>query len=150
VTIKGEIKAISVSEKKGTQKVNVPQVMLKVDHGIEGDAHAANWHRQISLLGIESINKMIEKGADVEPGNFAENITTEGINFKELELGSRLKLGEAAEIEITQFGKECHSRCEIYKQVGDCVMPREGIFGKVICGGSIKVGDTIEVKAKER
>lgn len=142
---KGKIKAISISTKKGTKKNNVPEAELKVDLGMEGDAHAGNWHRQISLLAVESIDKMIAKGANVSPGNFAENITTEGIELVKLPIGSRLKVGNGIELEVTQIGKECHSRCEIFKQVGDCIMPREGIFAKVMKAGKIKVGDTIEV-----
>jgi cyclic pyranopterin phosphate synthase len=143
--IKGSIKAISVSKDKGTQKVNVPQAELKVDFGIIGDAHAANWHRQVSLLAIESIDKMVAMGAEVSPGAFAENITTEGIDLLKLAVGDKVKLGETVEVEITQFGKKCHSRCEIFEQVGDCIMPREGIFAKVARAGSISVGDVIEV-----
>ena len=144
-TTKGRIKAISVSQKRGTQKTNVPEVKLKTDFGIVGDAHAASWHRQISLLANESIEKMIAKGAKVSPGNFAENITTEGIDLLSLSIGSKLKAGGNVELEISQFGKECHSRCAIFEQVGDCVMPREGVFAKVTKGGLVKVGDVIEV-----
>ncbi len=144
-TIKGRTKAISISEKRGTQKTNVPEAELKTDFGIVGDAHAADWHRQVSLLAVESIDKMIAKGAKVSPGNFAENITTEGIDLLSLTIGSRLRLGKSVELEITQFGKKCHSQCEIFEQVGDCIMPREGIFAKVISPGQIKVGDVIEV-----
>ena len=143
--IEGTIKAISVSKEKGTQKVNVPKAELQADFGIVGDAHAGNWHRQVSLLAIESIDKMVAKGAKVAPGNFAENITTEGIELLELSIGSKLKLGESVELEITQFRKKCHSRCEIFEQVGDCIMPREGVFAKVIKAGQINVGDVIEV-----
>ncbi|MBW8001248.1 MAG: MOSC domain-containing protein [Planctomycetes bacterium] len=142
---KGAIKAISISQKRGTQKTNVPKAHVEVDFGIKGDAHAGNWHRQISLLAVESIDKMIAKGAKVVPGNFAENITTEGIDLLGLSLGSKLKLGSDAELEVTQFGKECHNKCEIYEQVGDCIMPREGIFAKVIRDGEINVGDIIEI-----
>ncbi len=144
-TIKGRIKAISVSQKRGTQKTNVPEAELKTDFGIVGDAHAASWHRQISLLANESIEKMIAKGAKVSPGNFAENITTEGIDLLSLSIGSKLKAGGNVELEISQFGKKCHSRCAIFEQVGDCVMPREGVFAKVTKGGLVKVGDVIEV-----
>ncbi len=144
-TTKGRIKAISVSQKRGTQKTNVPEAELKTDFGIVGDAHAASWHRQISLLANESIEKMIAKGAKVSPGNFAENITTEGIDLLSLSIGSKLKAGGNVELEISQFGKECHSRCAIFEQVGDCVMPREGVFAKVTKGGLVKVGDVIEV-----
>jgi MOSC domain-containing protein YiiM len=143
--IEGTIKAISISKKKGMQKANVPKAELQADFGIVGDAHAGNWHRQISLLAVESIDKMVAKGAKVAPGNFAENITTEGINLFELSIGSKLKLGESVELEVTQFRKKCHSKCEIFEQVGDCIMPREGVFAKVNKAGWIKVGDTIEV-----
>jgi len=145
VTTKGRIKAISVSEQKGTRKVNVPEAQLRADFGIVGDAHAGKWHRQVSLLGVESIDKMVARGARVSPGDFAENITTEGIDLLDLSVGSKLKLGESAELEITQFGKECHDKCEIFEQVGDCIMPREGIFAKVTKAGQISAGDVIEV-----
>ena len=145
VTTKGAIKAISVSKKKGIPKTNVPEAMLKIDFGIVGDAHAADWHRQISLLAIESIDKMVAMGAKVSPGNFAENITTEGIELLKLPVGSKLGVGEDTELEITQIGKECHSRCAIFEQIGDCIMPREGVFAKVNKGGLIKVADSIEV-----
>lgn len=144
-TIKGKIKAISISAKKGTKKTNVPKAEVKIDFGIVGDAHGGNWHRQISLLAIESIDKMIARGAKVSPGDFAENITTEGIELPKLPIGSMLKIGGGIKLEVTQIGKECHSRCEIFKQVGDCIMPREGIFAKVIKAGIIKNGDSIEV-----
>jgi len=145
VSSRGRIKAISVSKEKGTQKVNVPEAELRADFGIIGDAHAGNWHRQVSLLEAESIDKMIEKGACVGPGSFAENITTEGIDLLALKVGSKLRLGEGVEFEITQFGKKCHSRCEIFEQVGDCIMPREGVFAKVTRAGRLAVGDVIEV-----
>ncbi len=148
-TIKGRIKAISVSKEKGTQKTNVPGAELRADFGIIGDAHSGNWHRQVSLLELESIDKMVAKGAKVAPGNFAENITTEGIDLSALKIGSRLKLGTDVELEITQLGKECHSRCEIFEQIGDCIMPREGIFARVVKAGAINVGDHIEVVADE-
>ncbi len=144
-TIRGRIKAISVSKEKGTQKINVPEAELKTDLGLVGDAHAGNWHRQVSLLASESIQKMVAKGAKVSPGNFAENITTEGIDLLKLSLGTRLRLGGSVELEVTQFGKQCHSRCAIFEQVGDCVMPREGVFAKVASPGRIHVGDVIEV-----
>ena len=145
-TTKGLIRAISVSEEKGTPKTNVPNAELKAEHGIVGDAHAADWHRQVSLLAVESIEKMTAKGAKVFPGNFAENITTEGIDLSALSVGDRLCAGAAVELEITQLGKKCHSRCAIYDQIGDCIMPREGIFAKVVKPGSIKVGDIIGLK----
>jgi MOSC domain-containing protein YiiM len=144
-TTKGRIRAISVSKEKGTQKVNVPRAELQADFGIIGDAHAGDWHRQVSLLGVESINKMAAKGAKVSPGSFAENITTEGIDPGALKVGSKLRLGNDVELTITQSGKRCHKSCEILKQLGDCIMPREGIFAKVTRGGTINVSDTIEV-----
>ena len=144
-TIRGKIKAISISKERGTQKDNVPAAELKVGFGIVGDAHAGNWHRQVSLLGQESIEKMRAKGADVSAGDFAENITTEGIDLYSLSFGSKLRLGADAEVEITQFGKKCHSGCVIFQQIGDCVMPREGIFAKVTKPGKIKAGDTIYI-----
>lgn len=144
-TIRGRIKAISVSEQKGTQKVNVPEAELLADFGIIGDAHAGNWHRQVSLLAVESIDEIVAKGTKVSPGDFAENITTEGLNLHELSVGSKLRLGGSVELEVTQFGKKCHERCEIFERVGDCIMPRKGVFAKVIRAGSINVGDVIEV-----
>jgi molybdopterin adenylyltransferase len=145
-TTKGKIKAISISEKRGIPKTNVPEAELRTALGIVGDAHAADWHRQVSLLAVESIEKMVARGAKVFPGNFAENITTEGIDLSILSVGDRLYAGTAVELEITQLGKECHSRCAIYDQIGDCIMPREGIFAKVVKAGSIKVGDVIGLK----
>ena len=144
-TIKGRIKAISVSRTRGISKHNVPAARAKAGFGIEGDAHAGNWHRQISLLAEESIEKIRAKGAQVKSGDFAENITTEGIDLPSLKPGNRLRLGSEVEIEITQFGKECHGKCAIFQQVGDCIMPREGVFGRITKSGRIKVGDTIEV-----
>ena len=142
---KGRIRAISISKQKGMQKVNVPEAELRIDHGIVGDAHAGNWDRQISLLEIESIDIMAAKGANVSPGDFAENITTEGIDLSELKLGDKLRFGAEVEIKITKFGKQCHGRCIIYEQIGDCIMPRKGVFAKVSREGSIRVGDIIEV-----
>ena len=143
--IKGRIRAISVSKTKGTQKVNVPGAELRADHGIVGDAHAGYWDRQISLLDIECIDIMVAKGANVSPGCFAENVTTEGIDMAALKVGDKLRLGKEVEIKITQFGKKCHGRCKIYEQIGDCIMPRDGVFARVSRGGSITVGDDIEV-----
>lgn len=143
--IKGRIKAISVSKKRGTSKHNIPAAQAKAGFGIEGDAHAGNWHRQISLLAEESIEKIRAKGAQVKSGDFAENITTEGIDLRNLVPGSKLRLGSEVEVEITQFGKECHGECAIFQQVGDCIMPREGAFAKVTKSGRINVGDSIEV-----
>jgi MOSC domain-containing protein YiiM len=144
-TTKGRIKAISISKDRGTKKYNVLTAELKAGFGIEGDAHAGDWHRQISLLGEESIEKMRAKGADVTEGDFAENITTSGIDLQSLGVGSKLRLGPEAEVEITQLGKKCHSDCEIFQQAGDCIMPREGVFAKVTKPGRVKTGDSIEV-----
>ena len=134
--------AVCVSEKKGERKTPVASVELRPDHGIVGDAHAGEWHRQVSLLAIESIRKMQKMGLDVDSGDFAENITTEGINLVALPVGSQLRIGETV-LEVTQIGKECHTRCAIYHQAGDCVMPKEGIFVKVITGGVVKAKDII-------
>jgi len=141
-----KITSINISPRKGTFKQPVLQAELKVDHGIVGDAHAGNWHRQISLLAQESIDKMTALGLnDLVPGKFAENITTEGIELFTLPVGTRLKLGDCL-VEVTQIGKECHQHCEIYKKVGQCIMPHEGIFVKVLKPGVLSVGDAILVE----
>ena len=141
---KGTILAISISEKKGQKKHNIESAELRVEHGMVGDAHAGNWHRQISLLGIKSIELMKAKGADVKPGDFAENITVEGIVLYDLPVGTKLQLGDQVILEVTQIGKECHSGCEIQQQVGSCIMPTQGIFAKVLQNGTIRVGDTVQ------
>jgi MOSC domain-containing protein YiiM len=141
----GRVVAVSVSLKKGVKKTNILQGSLIENYGLENDAHAGDWHRQLSLLAIESISKIRKKGLDVNPGDFAENITTEGIRIWDLPVGTRLKLGENAVVEVTQIGKECHDRCAIFKQVGDCVMPREGVFVKVLKGGAISPEDRIQI-----
>ena len=141
----GKILAVCISEHKGERKKNIGQGVLVENHGLEGDAHAGDWHRQVSLLAMESIKKMQEKGLDVGPGDFAENLTTEGIDLVSLPIGTKLKIGEQALGEVTQIGKKCHNRCAIYYQAGDCVMPREGIFIRVLQGGPVKVDDRIEV-----
>jgi MOSC domain-containing protein YiiM len=143
--MKGIIIAVCTSKKKGIRKSNVGQAELKVDWGIVGDAHADDWHRQVSLLALESIKKMQALGLNVGPGSFAENLTTQGMDLLSLPLGSQVRVGDEVVLEITQHGKICHDRCAIYYQVGDCVMPREGIFAKVIKGGLVKVGDKIEL-----
>ena len=148
-TTKGRIKAISISKDRGTRKYNVPAAELKVDFGIEGDAHAGNWHRQVSLLAQESINKMRAKGANVAAGDFAENITTEGIDLVSLPVGTRISIGDEVALEMTQIGKECHTACAIRRQVGKCIMPEEGIFAKVIHSGLVRAGDTIRVNEEE-
>jgi cyclic pyranopterin phosphate synthase len=143
--VTGTVVAVSVSTGKGERKTNVPEVMLRGEHGIEGDAHAGPGHRQISLLGQESIDKMTAAGLDVRAGDFAENITTLGVEVAALPLQTTIELGEAL-VEVTQIGKECHSRCAIYEQAGDCVMPREGVFARVVRGGRVAPGDPVRVK----
>ena len=140
----GTVLAVCTSEKKGIRKQNVQQAELRPDWGIVGDAHAADWHRQVSLLAWESIEKMRALGLKVNAGSFAENITTQGLELVLLPVGTRLQIGETL-VEVTQIGKECHDRCAIYAQTGDCVMPREGIFVKVVQGGQVRVGDRIKV-----
>ncbi len=140
----GKVVAVCVSDRKGIRKRDVGEAYLRRDWGLEGDAHAADWHRQVSLLAIESIDKMRAKGLNVNPGSFAENITVEGLDLPGIPLGTRVKLGEA-EVEITQIGKICHTRCAIYHQAGDCVMPREGIFAKVLKEGRVQTGDQVEI-----
>ena len=136
------VKAVCISENKGERKKPAAAVELRENHGIVGDAHAGDWHRQISLLASESIDKMRALGLDVDSGDFAENITTTGIELVSLPIGTRLKVGPTL-LEVTQIGKECHNRCAIYDQAGDCVMPKEGIFARVITGGVVKPGDEI-------
>ena len=144
-----KIISINISPKKGMRKKPVDSAVLKENFGIEDDAHASDkWHRQVSLLGTESIKKIQDKGVDVGPGDFAENITTEGVTLYTLPIGTKMTIGQDIELEVSQIGKECHSRCAIYEQAGDCVMPREGIFVKVISGGTITVGDEIIVVQK--
>ena len=141
--MKAEIVAVSISREKGTRKENIPEGSLIEGYGFKDDAHAGDWHRQVSLLAMESIDKIRAKGLDVGPGDFAENITTLGIDLVHLPIGTRLKVGEEVLMEVTQIGKECHTRCAIYYQAGDCVMPREGIFAKVLKGGTVKKADPI-------
>jgi len=142
--MKGKIVSINISDKKSVRKKPVKEAILKTDFGIEGDAHASSkWHRQVSLLALESIRKMQDKGLKVNPGDFAENITTEGINLPKLPVGTKMTIGENIEVEVSQIGKKCHTRCEIYNQAGDCIMPKEGIFVKVLKGGKIREGDEI-------
>lgn len=143
-SMKARVRAINISDIKGVVKTPIEKGYFRVDHGIEGDAHAGNWHRQISLLAYESAEKVRAKGLEIEDGRFAENITTEGIVLYELPIGTRLRVGDSIQ-EVTQIGKECHTGCAIKTTVGDCVMPREGIFTKVIKSGWVKAGDEIEV-----
>ena len=142
----GTIKAVCVSDIKGIQKTKVPSVTLVADHGIEGDAHAGNWHRQVSLLSYEKIEEFKSRGADVVDGSFGENIVVEGFDLKSLPLGTRFTCNDVV-LELTQIGKECHAHCAIYGKMGDCIMPREGVFTKVIHGGTIAEGDTIDLMA---
>lgn len=142
---KAKVISVNISEQTGEKKSNVQCCMVVVGHGLEGDAHAGEWHRQVSLLAVESIDKMRIMGAEVWPGDFAENITTQGIDLMSLPTGTRLKVGDDIVLEITQIGKECHKGCAIREQVGDCVMPREGVFAKVLEGGKAAVGDDVEV-----
>jgi MOSC domain-containing protein YiiM len=141
---RGRVLAVSISDRKGVKKHNIPRGRLVADFGLEGDAHAGSC-RQVSLLAQESIDKMISLGAKVRAGDFAENITTGGIEVMALPVGTVLKIGGEALMEVTQIGKACHKGCAIREQVGDCVMPREGIFVKVLKGGEVKPGDEIEV-----
>lgn len=139
-----EVVAVCISTQKGTPKVEQPQVELKVEHGIEGDAHAGPWHRQVSLLGVESVEKMKAAFPDLPHGAFAENILTSGLCLYELPVGTRLRVGPAL-LEVTQIGKECHKGCAIRQITGDCVMPREGIFARVLEGGIVKAGDQVKI-----
>ena len=140
----GEIIAVCISAAKGERKTPVDKVLLRENHGIVGDAHAGDWHRQVSLLAKESIDKMRKLGLDVGNGDFAENLTTSGVNLPALAIGTRLKIGDTL-LEVTQIGKECHTRCAIYYQAGDCVMPKEGIFARVLDGGEVSAGNVLQV-----
>lgn len=142
--MKPQVVSVCTSENTGERKTPVERVLLKEQHGIAGDAHAGSWHRQVSLLAMESIEKMKALGLDVGPGDFAENIATRGIDLVSLPIGTRMYIGSAL-VEVTQIGKECHTRCAIYHQAGDCVMPKEGIFVKVLEGGSVEPGSLISV-----
>ena len=138
----GRLKGICISEKRGTEKHEVREAMVKMDWGIEGDAHGGKWHRQISLLSDEKIQEFRAKGAEVAYGAFGENLIVEGFDFRALPVGTRFHIGDVV-LEMTQIGKECHSHCQIYKRMGDCIMPREGVFAEVVTGGHIKVGDEV-------
>ena len=138
------VKAVCVSTEKGTQKTPVESIDLKINHGIVSDAHAGDWHRQVSLLANESVDKMRAKFPELPAGAFAENILTEGLELFTLPVGTRLRVG-ATVLEITQIGKECHAACAIRQITGDCVMPREGIFAIVIEEGSVHAGDGVEI-----
>ena len=144
--IKGKVVSVNISDNKGEKKHNIGQCRVIKDFGLENDAHGGFMHRQISLLSTESIGKMKAKGADVSAGDFAENLTIEGIDLPALPVGTTLKIGGSLLVRVTQIGKECHSHCAIFQQVGDCVMPREGIFVEVLNDGAVSVGDEIEVQ----
>jgi MOSC domain-containing protein YiiM len=141
----GSVIAVCISEKRGTQKKNIKEAVLIENFGIENDAHAGDWHRQVSLLSYDRVEEFRKKGADVDDGAFGENILVEGIDFKTLPVGTVFRCGDVV-LELTQVGKQCHSHCEIYHKVGDCIMPREGVFTKVIKGGKISVGDELLIQ----
>jgi MOSC domain-containing protein YiiM len=140
-----KIVSIAVSKNKGTRKAQIDQASLIQNHGLEGDAHAGPWHRQVSFLASESIEASKKKGCDVTFGDFAENIATSGINWQKVPVDTLIHLGDSAIVKITQIGKECHNKCAIYYLAGDCIMPREGIFGRVLKGGKIHRGDLVQI-----
>ena len=140
----GKVIAVCTSPEKGTQKTAVAEGNFIEDYGIEGDAHAGKWHRQVSLLSYDKIEAFRQRGARVENGAFGENLVVEGFDFKRLPVGTKLRCGDVV-LELTQIGKECHSHCEIYKKMGECIMPREGVFARVLHGGTIGEGDEMEI-----
>jgi MOSC domain-containing protein YiiM len=141
----GEVIAVCTSPLKQTRKININECLVEKNHGLMGDAHSNyQTHRQVSLLALESIDKMRDMGLDVHPGDFAENITTKGIKLVTIPIGTRIQVGDSI-MEVTQIGKECHNRCAIYQQAGDCIMPREGIFARAITGGKVKTGDKVRI-----
>lgn len=140
----GKVIAVCTSPEKGTQKTNIRRGVFIEDYGIEGDAHAGKWHRQVSLLSYEKIEAFRARGAVVEDGAFGENLVVEGIDFKTLPIGTRFQCNDVV-LELTQIGKECHHRCEIFQKMGECIMPREGVFAIVLHGGVIKGGDNLEI-----
>ena len=142
-TQKGKVLAVNISEDKGTKKNNIQSCAIVKDHGLKGDAHAGPWHRQVSLLANESIQKMRDMGLNVGYGDFAENITTEGVDLVHLPIGTEIRIGDSVTLRVTQIGKVCHDRCAIYYQAGDCIMPKEGIFAEVVSEGEVKVGDEV-------
>lgn len=144
----GKVVAVCVSSERGTQKQNVGSGRFVVGWGIEGDAHAGRWHRQVSMLGLDQIAAFNARGAGVEPGAFGENLVVEGFGFRALPVGTLLRC-DGVLLEITQIGKECHNHCEIYRRMGDCIMPREGVFARVLCEGVIRVGDEMAVEARQ-
>jgi TatD DNase family protein len=140
----GIVRAVCISEKRGTQKINIKTAKFLTDFGIENDAHAGNWHRQVSLISYEKIEAFNAKGAQVEDGAFGENLIVEGFDFRELPVGTRLQCNDVL-LEMTQIGKECHSHCQIYDKMGECIMPKEGVFARVIQGGTITTGDVMRI-----
>ena len=140
----GRVIAVCISEKKGTQKRNVGSARFVANWGIEGDAHAGKWHRQVSLLSAEKINDFRARGAAVEDGAFGENLVVEGYDFRALPIGTKFRCNDVV-LELTQIGKECHSHCEIYKAMGECIMPREGVFTRVLRGGTVSAGDELTI-----
>ena len=145
MNLQGKVLAINISKEKGVRKANVERSCLLTGFGLKDDAHGGPWHRQVSLLAMESIAKMVKLGLKVGPGDFAENITTEGLDLPAIPIGTRFTIGKDSLLEVTQIGKVCHTRCAIYYQAGDCVMPKEGIFARVLQGSDIRVGDEIHV-----
>ena len=145
MAITGRVLAVNISREKGTKKRNVRRCELLTGFGLKGDAHGGQWHRQVSLLAKESIDKMRQRGLKAAYGDFAENITTEGIDLMSLPIGTTWRIGREAILRMTQKGKECHDRCAVFYQMGDCVMPREGVFAEVLHPGHIAAGDSIEV-----
>ena len=144
----GRLKGICISEKRGTEKHEVREAMVKMDWGIEGDAHGGKWHRQISLLSKEKVDAFKAKGADIHPGSFGENLIVEGVDFSSKHVGTSFVIGDVV-LEMTQIGKECHNHWLIYKTMGDCIMPREGVFAVVLEGGTIRKGDNLEIMEME-
>ncbi len=144
----GEVLAVCTSNRKGIQKTNVQSAVFVENHGIKGDAHAGSWHRQVSLISAEKIEDFRRKGASVEYGAFGENLVVEGIDFRSLPVGTRLRCADVL-LEMTQIGKDCHTHCAIYHQVGDCIMPREGVFARVLKGGTIRVGDRMAIEERQ-
>ena len=144
----GKIIAVCVSEQKGTQKKNVGSATLTADWGIEHDAHAGKWHRQVSLLSYEKVEEFRARGAQVDDGAFGENLVVSGYDFKTLPIGTKFRCNDVV-LELTQVGKQCHAHCEIYKVMGDCIMPREGVFTKVLHGGTVSVGDELTIIKEE-
>ncbi|MBW1898705.1 MAG: MOSC domain-containing protein [Deltaproteobacteria bacterium] len=141
-----KIVSIAISRKKGTRKLPVDEIILREDYGLEGDAHAGDWHRQVSFLSSENIEKARAKGLDVSFGDFAENIATKGVDWKTVPVGTVVRLGKSAVLEITQIGKICHNKCAIYYKAGDCIMPREGVFARVLKRGKIVCGDEVRIE----